>query len=94
MPVSVIVIEVGSRIDTGEACERLEQYRRASMTRKLVLAAYLVDTAQRTVWINRQRFLQFAAKRFIENLLSNPHETYEQLREASQGPVFGPHGPP
>ncbi len=97
MPVSIFVIEVGNGIDTLEARARLEQYRRAKLTSKLVLAAFLVDTSRRTVWVNHQRllpFLSFGPKRFIEKLLREPRETREQLQRAAETPAFGPHGQP
>jgi len=73
MPVFIKIIEIGR--SQGGQQQRLKQFKRKSLTSKVVPSAMAVDTRSEEVWDSGKRlFLRGTYAKFVEKLLTNPRE--------------------
>lgn len=73
MPVFIKIIEVGRALDDQQ--QRLKQFKRKSLTSKVVPSAMAVDTRSEEIWDSGKTLLSRGLYvKFVEKLLVNPRE--------------------
>lgn len=72
IPIHIQIMEVGPA--TGDARQRLAQYKPGSLYGKVLTSAWTVDPAKGSLWTNARFGGFFAGTRFIRRLLQTPRE--------------------
>ncbi len=79
MPATFQIMEVGPEPPSEEDRRRLEVFKRESLTSKVILTAWKLDTTSRTVWTNGEP--GFFDRRSVKRLLSEPRLADAELMQ-------------